>query len=214
MERRLAEQAEQERRRIGQALHDNLGQQMSALSMLASNVQQQLQEQSWPEPERMSQLVHVIEDAKTHVRALSQGLLPVGIDAEGLMNALRELTAHSEQMFGVACIFDCQQPVRIDDSTTATHLYHIAQEALNNAARHAQPEQIFVRLQNGDGITLQVRDDGIGMPTDLPTASGRGLQIMRYRAVLIGATLSVMPAEGGGTVVTCSLPGRERHGEG
>ncbi len=82
----------EERRRIGQELHDSLGQQMSALGMLAPSLQQTLKAQSSPELACISRLVQGIEDAKTNIRALSQGLLPVGIDAEGLMNALRELT--------------------------------------------------------------------------------------------------------------------------
>jgi two-component system CheB/CheR fusion protein len=214
LEQQLVELAEQERRRIGQELHDSLGQQISALGVLATSLQTTLEEQSSPNLERMEQLVHGIEDAKAQVRLLSRGLLPVEVDAEGLMHALRELTARREEVFGVACIFDCPRTVHVDDNSTATHLYRIAQESINNAVQHAHAEQIIVSLREDGQITLQVRDNGIGLPADPSTAAGSGLRIMRYRAGLIGGTLSMAAGEDGGTVVTCSIPGRERHAEG
>ena len=91
------------------------------------------------------------------------------------MSALRDLTARSEEMFGVACIFDCQRPVRVDNNTTATHLYRIAQEAITNAARHGRAEQIVVSLRDVPEISLQVRDDGVGLPADSSATNGSGL---------------------------------------
>ncbi len=191
LEHKLAELTSDERRRLGQELHDSLGQQMSALGMLALSLQKTLEAKSSPELACITRLVQGLDDAKANIRALARGLLPVEVDAEGLMNALRELTTAAEQIYGMACIFDCQRPVRLDDNTIATHLYNIAKESINNAGQHAHAKQVIVSLREDDQITLRVHDDGIGLPAEPSTVKGSGLRIMRYRAGLIGATLSV-----------------------
>jgi len=97
--------------------------------------------------------------------------------------------------------------VPVEDITTATQLFRIVQEAINNAAKHAGAKHIGVELKADDfQITFEVRDDGVGIPRDVDHATGMGLRIMRHRASAIGANLSIVPARGGGTLVTCSLP--------
>ena len=88
-------------------------------------------------------------------------------------------------------------------------LYHIAQEALNNAFKHARAQTFTVRWgQEGALRSLTVADDGVGMGDEAARGSGLGLRIMRYRAGLVGGTLTVTGAEGGGTTVRCTLPAR------
>jgi signal transduction histidine kinase len=73
--------------------------------------------------------------ARTHqeVQTISRGLVPVRLDDEGLMDALRELGSRTDELEGVTCAFKCEQPVEVAESLTATHLYRIAQEAVTNA---------------------------------------------------------------------------------
>jgi signal transduction histidine kinase len=88
----------------------------------------------------------------------------------------------------------------------ATQLYRIAQEAVTNAVRHAQPRTIRIEIGTDLGATkLRVIDDGVGIRDAMTDAEGMGLRIMNYRAASVGATLSVEPGAGGGTVVTCTL---------
>ena len=103
-------------------------------------------------------------------------------------------------------------PVPIHDNQTATHLYRIAQEAITNALKHRRANHITVSLEAHDaGVTLSIRDDGIGLVDQADATSGMGLKIMRYRASLIVATFSVETADDGGTLVTCTVARSTRH---
>lgn len=108
------------------------------------------------------------------------------------------------------CKFDCPEPVSVANNVTATHLYLIAQEAVHNAVKHAGPTNIRIVLESNHHLSMSVQDDGTGMP-DQPTDAhnGMGLRIMRDRAAIIGATLTIRPAEPSGTLVTCTLLRRD-----
>ena len=93
----------------------------------------------------------------------------------------------------------------VGDSAVATHLYHIAQEAISNAVKHGKARRVSVSLTSADGaLTLTVWDDGAGLPAE-PKSGGCGLRIMRHRARMIGASLALGSHQGAGTVVTCVL---------
>jgi signal transduction histidine kinase len=89
----------------------------------------------------------------------------------------------------------------------ATHLYHIAQEAVNNAIKHGHSRNIFIRLTSGDSSgTLEITDDGCGIPENRAASQGMGLHIMSYRAGMIGGRLEVRRGSVCGTSVTCMFP--------
>jgi signal transduction histidine kinase len=97
--------------------------------------------------------------------------------------------------------------VLIEDSQTTGHLYRIAQEAVNNALKHAGARRIRVSLSRGTGaLRLQIKDNGRGLPTAQRPNSGLGLEIMRHRAHVIGASLEVDSRSNEGVTVTCTLP--------
>jgi signal transduction histidine kinase len=97
--------------------------------------------------------------------------------------------------------------VLLQDAASSTHLYRIAQEAINNAIKHGKAKNISVGLENRDGvITLTVTDDGIGLPEKARAGQGMGLRIMAYRAKMIGATFNLERLPQSGTRVTCQLP--------
>jgi signal transduction histidine kinase len=96
--------------------------------------------------------------------------------------------------------------VSIEDQNTSNHLYRIAQEAVHNAIKHGKSRRIVITLATSfHNVLLTIRDYGTGMPTER-NHSGMGLDIMRYRAGIIGGVLEIAHAEGGGTQVTCSFP--------
>jgi signal transduction histidine kinase len=130
-------------------------------------------------------------------------------DEQGLMSALQLWAAEVEDLFNVPCRFQCDMPVLIQDDEIATHLYHIAQEAVHNAIKHGRPQNILIRLTADPGRgTLLVEDDGTGIPKAREHAQGMGLHIMNYRASMIGGTLDVRPCRVRGTAVTCTFPMR------
>ncbi len=208
-EQQIADLTESEQRRLGQELHDGLGQQVTGISMITATLLSKMEGESSPHTPTVSKLAASIEQAKAQVRAISKGLMPVEIDAHGLMAALEHLAESTRTLYGVDCTFDCRQTVPLDDTFKARHLYRIAQEAVHNAVKHGHPQLVDLALaRDHDRLTLTVRDDGAGIASEAiarPT-SGHGLRIMRYRATLIGATLTVQALPTGGTLVECKLP--------
>jgi two-component system CheB/CheR fusion protein len=209
LERTILEISGREQRRIGQDLHDGLGQHLTGVAFMSKVLEQKLREKCLPEAADAAKIVALVNQAIDKTRELSHGLLPVLSDAPGLMAALERLAFQLEDLFQVACAFECDQPVLIRESDIATHLYHIAQEAVNNALKHGHPRHIVIRLTAGETPSLSVADDGSGFSESRSQASGTrgmGLLIMTYRAKMIGGTLEVRPRPGGGTLVCCMLP--------
>jgi signal transduction histidine kinase len=193
-----------EQERLGQELHDTLGPQLTAISMLAASLHERLRSHQAEETELAAKLLARVEQAKADVRAFAKGLLPVECDAEGLMIALTDLAEETEETHEIACRLECGKPVAVADNFTATRLYRIAKEAVHNAVKHADPREIRITLSDEDALTLEVQDDGSGV-TDSPSNSGSGIRIMRHRCELIGGEFSIRPCRDGGTVVTCSI---------
>lgn len=205
-ERRLAEVMEQEHQRLGEELHEGLGQQVTGLAGLARSLHQKLDEAGRPESELSAQLVEHFRAAREQVKRLAKGLMPVRVHERGLEAALRELVDDVCGSYGVACRLGIDQ-LDVTDERLATSLYRVAREAINNALLHARPESIEVRIFREDGsIVLEVADDGEGFPQDGAWTEGLGLAIMRDRAALVGGELTIEPGDGGGTRVRCVIP--------
>jgi signal transduction histidine kinase len=152
-----------------------------------------------------NRIIEAINNAVGQVGALAHGLDPIGMDADGLIAVLRELAENVSSVSNISCKFRCDGSGHLD-SSTATHLYRICQEAVNNALKHAKAKQVIVSLTHNDGeLVLSVEDDGIGLPDSLTHSSGMGLRIMKYRAGAIGANLTVRSRRSGGTMAQCIL---------
>ncbi len=217
LHRKIANLSSMEQQHLGRDLHDNLGQQLTGMALLTKSLQQKLNVELPAEAAKAAKLLSVVHEAQGQVCALMKGLLPVELDATGLMSALEELAVRSTEIFWIPYQFQCRAPVSIEDNNIATQLFHIAQEAINNAARHGRPGKIVVVLNAKDreGLTLQVRDDGKGLPSESQRPAGMGFRIMRYPAEVIGADLTIESRRDGGATVTCILPqdGLDERGE-
>ncbi len=195
-----------EQRRIGQDLHDGLGQVLTGIGFLSRTLEKRLSSKSFPEAEDAGVITRLVNEAIGQTRGLARGLYPVTLETDGLMAALEELAATTENRFAVPCKFICDKPVAVPDSLTAIHLYRIVQEAVNNAVRHAGPRHIIISLDIEDGsCILTVRDDGAGMAAAEHHSHGMGINLMQYRAKIIGAALEVQSAKGKGTSVICTF---------
>jgi PAS domain S-box-containing protein len=208
LEKEILNVSEEERRRIGQDLHDGLGQMLTGIGLLSQDVARQLDDEGHERADDMVEITEHIKEADQYARDLSHGLIPVDVDANGLPEALRRLTKNAERLFDVECEFQEVETAHVHDNTTASHLYRIAQEAVNNAVRHGDADHIRIALAAGDEqIRLQVRDDGSGFDADdTADSDGMGVRIMNYRARIVGGTLDMNSTLGEGTVVTCTLP--------
>jgi len=208
LENELLNVGERERQRLGHDLHDSLGQQLTAIALAGRVLQEKLVSISLPATVEADKLVQLVEQAVDLTRKLSRGIAPVELTGEGLMDSLRELTANTERLSKINCDFFCEKPVIVTSSSVAVHLFRIAQEAVNNAIKHAKPTQITIHLSsNNGGIELVVEDNGAGIPIPLSKDKGMGLQIMKHRADMIGASFAVQRLASEGTSITCTLQG-------
>ncbi|MGA7520986.1 MAG: PAS domain S-box protein, partial [Acidobacteriaceae bacterium] len=175
LERALLDVSAREQRRIGQDLHDGLGQHLTGIAFMAKVHEENLAHRQLAEAAEAAKIVRLVNEAIHKTRELARGLLPVVSDEQGLMSALQLRAAEVEDLFGIRCRFDCATAVLIHDVEAATHLYHIAEEAVNNALKHGHARTIHIRLTADDGWgTLQISDDGPGIPENRGSGGGMG----------------------------------------
>lgn len=222
-ERRALEQAvlnagDEERRRIGRDLHDGLASHLTGVAMLASRLARDCRRDQSIAAEHLDELSELIREGVRQARLLAHGLNPVMLEQKGLCSALHALAESSRIVGDVDCMFagacsisgstapdDCLEHFPQIEAPAATHLLRIAQEAVHNARRHAEPSRVTITLGTGWGhLFIGIKDDGRGMDPETPP--GMGMHVMRYRAHLIGATLDIVSSPGTGTTVTCDLP--------
>jgi signal transduction histidine kinase len=202
--------SEREQRRIGLDIHDSLCQHLTGTALAEQFLVEKLSARDAPEVEDADRVVGLIEDAISMARSLAAGLSPIETEGEGLLTALSDLASHFSTQFKIACSFSFDEPVLIHDSAVATHLYRIVQEAVQNAVRHGRARNIRIHLgKAGSLLTLTILDNGSGLPDSLPVSQGMGLRNMKYRASMLGGSLTLDHGETG-AIVTCSF--REGNG--
>src|SRR5439155_1371103 len=146
-EGRATAAAEQAHGRIARDLHDGLGQQLGGALFLSSLLQRDLKERGAKEADRAAEIHHLIEQALADARAISRGLYPVPPEPDGLMTALQNLADRVTRDCNIECCFDADSAVLLDDPATASHLYRLAQEAVNNAVKYSGSSRIDVYLK-------------------------------------------------------------------
>jgi signal transduction histidine kinase len=209
-EREILDISEREQCRIGQELHDSMGQHLTGTAMLAKALERKLAAHSVSEASDAARIAQLLGQAIDEIQKLAHSLYPVHLDTADFPGCLRDLASMTEALFSVSCHFESDTDVLVSDPDTAIHLYRIVQEAISNSVRHGGAGNIWVSLtRSDDRNSLAVRDDGTGLPGDVASAKGMGLRIMRHRADTIGASLEVGLAPGGGTLVRVEFPGRE-----
>lgn len=196
---------EEERARLARELHDETVQTLIALSQQTQMVQRTLARDPAQAAERLAEVRSMLGAAIEEVRRFSRALRPQYLEALGLAPALEMLAREAGASFQLT-----GSPRRLPPEQELA-LYRIAHEALNNARRHSQAQQVAVRVRFADQhVTLQVSDNGVGFAvpgrfTDLTQAGHFGLMGMRERAQLIGGHLTVASRPGEGTTVTVTV---------
>lgn len=205
LEKQILEISDRERRRIGQDLHDGLGQHLTGIELMVQSLEGKLQATSPAEAAQTAKISQHVREAIRQAKSLARGLSPVDLEANGLMSALQELSVTIRDIFRINGSFYAPQPVLIQDNDLATHLFRIAQEAVSNAVKHSGATSIQIELRKlDDQIVLSVADNGRGIKPDADR-SGMGLRIMDYRATIIGGKIAVQSEPGKGTKVICSV---------
>ena len=172
----MTEISDREQRRLGLDLHDGICQQLVSVAFAADILRKDLMVKSPPDALRLARITGLLDNAIIQARTLSQALYPVNLVGSGLGFALGELANRTGQGRQFICQANCDEDVTITNHALATHLYHIAQEAVQNAAQHADPSHITMSLaRRGDSVCLTITDDGVAV--DEERKFGFGLSI-------------------------------------
>lgn len=207
MEKEILEISNREQIRLGQDLHDGLGQHLTGISFLSKALERKLTALSLEEAADAAEIGRLVIQALSQTRNLARGIFPVELEDGGLVPAFRELAATVSKLFNIPCVLECDESLAITDRDQATHLFRLAQEAINNSVKHGKAKRLVITLTKSDEkAVLSIVDDGTGLPQETTKMKGLGMRIMNYRAQKIGATLEIQPGPGGGTVVTCAFP--------
>jgi PAS domain S-box-containing protein len=189
-------------RKLGQELHDGLGQDLVALSLLARAETVRLTKGGTADPQILQLIESVALRAAENCRGIARGLSALTETGGDLAAAIRRLPDRFGQGPPVITVTIDEDAALDLDEGAQDHIFRIAQEALTNAVKHAAALNIEVALHIlPTSVTLSVCDDGIGLPQNAARGIGLGGASMRHRASAIGASLYVVPAAGGGTLV-------------
>jgi signal transduction histidine kinase len=204
LEKTILEISDRERASIGQDLHDGLCQQLVGAAFGANLLLEKLATDPGSCGNDAERIADLIDDSITQARNLARGLYPVRLETEGLEMAVRELAANLGQRFGIPCHVECPEPLSRLAEGAGIHLYRIIQEAVTNAAKHAGAKEIVIHLiQNDGGLHASVTDDGVGIDHAGHNPLGMGLNIMEYRARMIGADFEIKDNAPCGTRLSC-----------
>lgn len=204
--RRLVAAQEEERRRIARDLHDDLGQRLTALRLMLEALDGNIDAAEGSAP--LKKALHALARIDQEVDFIAWELRPAALDEVGLVRVLQTYVEEWSRHAGVRAAFHCR-PANLERFAPEVEasLYRIAQEALNNVAKHAAAQSINVLLElRGKNVALVVEDDGIGFHAVAPSETMLGLSGMRERALAVGGTLEIEPTPGGGTTVLACIP--------
>ncbi|MEX1049897.1 MAG: PAS domain S-box protein [Akkermansiaceae bacterium] len=207
LEEEILRISEREQMRIGQDLHDDLGQQLVSINMLAESLARTLQAETHPEAGKAIRLGTFITESIQTTRNLAKSFYPVELERGGLMVALKNLAQRTEELAGITCELKTDDKFQAEKSSEI-HLYRIVQESISNAIKHGQSSKVVIECTAENGSRkLTITDNGSGFtPPEKGQWKGMGLHLFSYRARLMGAQIDVRRGALGGCQVTCVLP--------
>ena len=206
LERRVVKSLEDQQRRIGHDLHDSVGQLLTSVRMLSSNLKSQFAEED-DGYLQVSKIAQFADEASKQVSTIYRGLAPSYLHNKTLVEALDDLARGTTGTLpNVTSRFVHEGDVDVVDEETKLQLYRIAQEAVNNAIKHAEPSEIRIELhEEGGRLFLTIQDDGKGFKQGVDHGKSLGLHSMKYRARTIGGQLDITSTLGDGTTVAFSM---------
>lgn len=207
LEHELLEITEKERRRIGLDLHDDLGQKLTGIALMAKGLELKLAKQRSAESQDAGRIHELVQQAMSHTSDVAHDLATLDVGENDLAAALKGLAGHAKETFEISCNFYSEGHAPSLDPSAVRQIYKIAQEAVTNAIKHGKSKQVGISLTNGGNkLILTIQNTGMPFPSVATRNAGMGLRIMHYRANLIGASLEVKPGQPDGTIVRCSIP--------
>jgi PAS domain S-box-containing protein len=199
--------AENEQNRIGSDLHDSVGQSLTGLTAMIEALEQ---ETSGAVRESLRQVSGGLQTVARDVRRMSHGLSPAMVKNRGLAGALGQLADSARQSHRITVACSADETITTGSDEHDTHLFRIAQEAVNNALRHARATRLRLSLKRGKKeplAELEIFNDGpVFDPGQARQGAGIGLRVMDYRANLIGGEIRIQGRPGVGVSIRCKFP--------
>ncbi len=193
---------DEERKRLGQELHDGLGQQLTGIAYRLKSLENKLVKNESPELDAVKYIIELNNTAIDEVRLLARGLYPLIDDLEGAADNIEEMAININKIFEVNCRLEKNIINNISDKNIATCLYSVAREAISNAIKHGKARNILISLNSTNAeLDLTVEDDGSQVKNESSHDSGMGLRIMKYRSDLIDAEFEFIKNAGEGFIV-------------
>ena len=207
--RRLTEHLEhareEERSRVARELHDQLGQELTALNLALALTQQRFARDPQCIRGNLGELEALVSRTRATTRQIVTELRPHMLDELGLIAGLEWLARQTEQRSQLRCRLSADAPADLP-SDLSTIAFRIVQEALTNVVRHARATEVEVTMAvRGGQLAIAVSDDGVGLPAT-PPPSGFGLIGMRERLATRAGRLELRARPGGGTTLAVTLP--------
>jgi signal transduction histidine kinase len=208
----------EERTRVARELHDSVAQQLFSLVLTAEAADTLLERDPQAARAQLDRLRALAKDAQDELRAVILALRPLALEADGLEATLRKHVDILRRVYRQDIALEVGGGVEAAargggpssrDSAAESEVFRIAQEALQNALRHAGAEHLRVRLEGDDGsLVLEVADDGAGFDVAATAVRSRrlGLTSMEERAASIGGSLAIESRPGAGTTVRLEVP--------
>jgi len=205
--RALVEAVQGEQRRIGQEMHDGLGQELTGLALTARALANRAQRERDAIADDLDQLALLATSCIQDARTIVQGLSPL-TDADGNLEAALETLAQRSSLSGTPVRLKVHNEAPLTaDLKARNHLYRIAQEAVQNALKHSGARSIQIDFSSREGsVRLEISDDGRGLPAPDLRPGGLGMRTMRFRSSAIGGRLAIGQQPGGGNSVVCEAP--------
>lgn len=198
----------QERQKLARELHDSVSQALYGIALGLHSARIQLDRDPGELRESLDYLLTLAEAGLAEMRALIFELRPESLETEGLIAALTKQVAALQARHEIVVSTSlCDEP---DLSLrTKQELYRIAQEAMHNTVKHARASEVVLRLeQTAGGITMEVRDDGVGFVTSASFPGHLGLHSMRERVTNLGGTFEIESTPGAGVRICVRVPDR------
>ncbi|GEM_PF-1858441 len=208
LEHLLFNAGERTRVNVGHQLHDGPCQQITAALLRCKVVENKLQ--AYPQGNEViphvQAITEILNESVGEIHDLAHGLSQEELEPDSFITALGNLATQASMSGTIECILHHEGDIRPGDKNAATQLFLLAQEAVNNALKHARPHHVTIEVRkDSDSLQLAISDDGTGM-TDGRTMDGMGIRIMHHRAGLLGGSLSIHTVPDRGTTVLCSTP--------
>jgi PAS domain S-box-containing protein len=205
LEGALLEAVNREQYRIGNDLHDGLGQELTGIALMLRCLAGRLAVEHRNAVPDVESITRLVSNAVESTRSLARGLSPVNLERGGLRDALEGLAMHARSVYGIKAAFTNRLPPEIVlEAETANHLYRIAQEAMTNAVKHGRASVVRLQLSvSHRKLRLLIADDGCGFGPEAERSIGMGLRIMRYRARIAHGEVRIERGEPTGTRVIC-----------